>query len=140
MRLSDLSRTNAFALPQAGWIRAIRDALGMTAEDLGRRMGVRGATVGSMEKNERTGGIQLSTLRRAAEAMDCELVYAFKPKESLEQTVQYRAHLVVSSQHRRVNQTMELENQKVSESHQNYDDEIKDLITSGRLWSDEKQK
>ena len=62
--------------PPKGWIRAIRDAVGMTGGQLASRLGIRPQTVAALEKSEAAGSIQLSTLRRVAEAMDCTLVYA----------------------------------------------------------------
>ena len=66
--------------PKKGWIRAIRDALGMSGRQLGQRMGVSKMWVGDMERLEASGATTLKTLRRAAEAMDCVLVYASFPK------------------------------------------------------------
>ena len=79
--------------------RLYRDALGMTAADLAARMGISGASVRAMEETEVSGGtLRLSTLRRAAEAMNCTLVYAFVPNERLEQTVVQQARWVLREQ------------------------------------------
>jgi predicted DNA-binding mobile mystery protein A len=59
--------------PATGWIKAIREALGMSAVELARRLGVGVPTVTRMELSEAEDRITLSTLRRAAEAMGCEL-------------------------------------------------------------------
>lgn len=69
--------------PRMGWIRAIRDALGMSGRQPGKRMDVGKMWVGDMERLEATGATTLKTLRRAAEAMDCVLVYALVPKTTL---------------------------------------------------------
>ena len=105
------------ARPNAGWIRAIREALGMTAEDLAARMGVTQSTLTRIERSERTGRIQLDTLERAADALDCELVYALVPRQSLEQTATARAQELARERLRRVQHTMALEDQGVEEGH-----------------------
>ena len=86
-RLRALQPIDRFKTPPKGWIRALRDALGMTGAQLGARIGIRPQTVESIEKSEAAGTIQLNTLRRAAEALDCTLVYALVPNTSLETVV-----------------------------------------------------
>ena len=78
-------------VPRGGWTRALREALGMSLADLGDRMGVSATSVLSLERGEREGSVQLGTLRRAAEALDCDLVYALVPRRPLETVVRDRA-------------------------------------------------
>src|SRR4030065_64685 len=80
------------APPRNGWIRAIRDALGMSGRQLGKRLGVSKMRVADMERAETAGATSLKTLRRAAEAMDCALVYALVPKTTLKETLRKQAH------------------------------------------------
>ena len=134
-RLSALKPVELYAPPRAGWIRAIRDALGMTAADLGARMGISGASIRSFEDTETTGGIRLSSLQRAADAMDCTLVYAFIPRSSLELTVQRQALTVLDQQMKRVRQTMALEAQESDASLSTSESELRAIVDSGRLWS-----
>lgn len=101
--------------PGKGWIRAIRDALGMTAEQLGERMGVSQPTVQGLETSEADDAIQLKTLRRAAEALGCELVYALVPKESLEATYNHAARAVARRELGQVSHSMALEGQAVDD-------------------------
>jgi predicted DNA-binding mobile mystery protein A len=98
-------------------------------------MGVSGASVRSLEEKEVTGGVRLSSLRRAAEAMDCTLVYAFLPNESLEETVRRQARSVLDEQVGRVRQTMALEAQEAEMLPSALEDQIQAIIDSGRLWS-----
>ena len=101
--------------PNKGWIRAIRDALGMSSTELAARMGISQQVVSEIERSERRATVKLKTLSRAAEAMDCELVYALVPRTSLEETVRARArrkavrHLAHVAHHGR------LESQEVPE-------------------------
>lgn len=136
-RLSQMPSTTQFTPPHAGWIRAIRDALGMSAAELGKRMGVSGATVSQLEANEREGGIRLETLRRAANAMNCDLVYAFVPRQSLEQTVRLRAEEVLREHERHADQTMRLEEQESAPSDRARQRQLEDIIRSRNLWAHE---
>ena len=83
--LGDLGR------PHKGWIRAVRDALGMSGSELAARMGVSQQVVSEIERSERMATTRIETLSRAAEAMDCELVYALVPRTTLEETVRTQA-------------------------------------------------
>src|ERR1700722_8381925 len=77
--------------PPKGWLRAIRDALGMTTAQFARRLGVSQPRIIELEKSEVTGGVTLNTLQRAAEALGCRLVYALVPERALADTVRERA-------------------------------------------------
>jgi len=65
----------------AGWLRAVRQAVGMPVDEVARRLGVCRWEVFRLEKSESESRIMLGTLRRAAAALDCELVYALAPRE-----------------------------------------------------------
>ncbi|MEO7716112.1 MAG: mobile mystery protein A [Capsulimonas sp.] len=97
--------------PRRGWIRDVRDALGMSAAQLAVRIGVSQPSVAKMEKSEAEGTITLQSLRRAADAMDCMLVYAMVPRRSLETFVTERAEDVARRLVGRVAHTMALEQQ-----------------------------
>jgi predicted DNA-binding mobile mystery protein A len=71
----------------AGWLRAIRQAVGVRVEEAAERQGVCRWEVFRLEKAEQTGRIRLESLRRAAEAMDCELVYALVPRKGTLETM-----------------------------------------------------
>ena len=78
-------------LPPEGWIRAVREALGMNARQLAARVGIRVSTLLGAEKNEVAGTISVNQLRRVAAAMDCELRYLLVPREPLRSQVERRA-------------------------------------------------
>jgi predicted DNA-binding mobile mystery protein A len=101
------------ARPPKGWLRAIRDALGMTTAQFGRRLGVSQPRIVELEQSEASGGVTLNTLQRAAEALGCRLVYALVPDRPLAETVRERAELVAARQLANVEQTMRLEDQAV---------------------------
>lgn len=114
-RLGLLRPLARFAVPPKGWIRAIRDALGMSGSQLGHRLGIKAQSVQDLEKSEATGTIQLNSLRKAAEAMDCVLIYALVPKDSLEAMVERRARSLAIGALRRVSHSMALEDQQVDD-------------------------
>ena len=55
------------SMPQKGWLRAIRDALGMNGRQFAQRMGVSPARISKLESDELAGAVTLKTLRKAAE-------------------------------------------------------------------------
>ena len=77
--------------PHNGWIRAIRDALGMSSTELASRMDVGQPTISGLERSEIRGTIKLDTLRRAAAALDCDLIYYLAPRTTLEDAVSRQA-------------------------------------------------
>lgn len=100
--------------PNKGWVRAIRDALGMTARQLAERLGVAQQSVARIEKDETSGSVTIKTMRRVAEQLDCQFVYGFIPHSTLKNTISKQAQQVAEKQLARVNQTMSLENQSIS--------------------------
>ena len=78
--------------PRAGWVKTIRTALGMSVRSFARRLGNAHASVQELESNERRGSVTLESLRRAASALDADLVYAIVPRRSLRAVISERAH------------------------------------------------
>jgi predicted DNA-binding mobile mystery protein A len=99
--------------PPKGWLRAIRNALGMTTAQFARRLGVSQPRIVELEQSEAAGSVTLHTLQRAAEALGCRLVYALVPERPLADIVNDRAKLVAERQSASVEHTMRLEDQAV---------------------------
>jgi predicted DNA-binding mobile mystery protein A len=112
--------------PPRGWIRAIRDALGMTAGQLGERMGVSQPTVQKLEVSEAADAIQLKSLRRAAEAMNCELVYVLLPREALGKIYDTAARELARLELGAISHSMALEDQAVDDADE--DERLRRLI------------
>lgn len=104
--------------PPRGWIRAIREALGMSGRQFAARLGVSPPRVTALEREELSGGLSIKTLRQAAEALDCVLVYALVPRSSLAETVQRQAEKVAGERLARVSHSMLLEEQQLSPEEQ----------------------
>ncbi len=86
----------------------------MSGQQLGKRLGVSRMRIAAMEQAEVTGATTLKTLRRAAEAMDCVLVYALVPKTSLKETLRKQARRKAAQDIARASRTMALENQALA--------------------------
>ena len=112
-RFKALGPVTRYSSPVRGWIKAVREALGMTTAQLAKRLGVKQPSVVAIEQSEAKGTIELSTLRRVAEALDCTLVYALVPNKPLEATVRDRARAFVRRRRGPVAHSMLLEDQKV---------------------------
>ena len=123
-------------VPARGWVRAIRDALGMSGPQLARRMGVSAQSVDALERSEVSGSIKLETLRRAAEALDCRVVYVLIPNRPLENMVRDRARAIAVSELATVGHTMRLEDQAVPAQEREIDDFIAQHIRARDLWDD----
>ncbi len=128
-------------IPAEGWTKVIRDAIGMTGTQLARRIGCTAATLANIEKREGEGRTTLRTLRGVAKGLECEFVYAFVPKLSLEQMVRDQAFHVARRRVKRVARSMALESQQTSRSEEEFlIKEIAEQLVRGlprELWSDE---
>jgi len=79
-RVARGASAGVLAKEKGGWLRAVRQAIGIPVKEVARRLGVRKLEVLRLERVERKSRIELATMRRAAEALDCELVYAVIPR------------------------------------------------------------
>ena len=121
LRLEQLSVSlNAFVQvkkvirPRRGWLRALREATGMSLRQIAEKMRATPQLVASLEKSEANNRITLHSLQTAAHAMDCELVYAIVPKSgTLRELVESRVRQEADEQVRAVEHSMMLENQAV---------------------------
>ena len=126
--------------PSRGWIREIRTALGMSASELARALGVSRSAVTHMERDEADGGITLKRLERAAGALGCSLGYVLIPRRPLSEVVRERARAEASRLIGQVDQTMALEAQATSadERRRAIDELAADLERRGNsLWREQ---
>ena len=126
------------ARPSGGWLRAIRQALGITTRQLANSVGVTQAAIVDTERTEARGDITLATLQRYAAALDCDVSYALVPRRPLQEMVEERADRIARDQVSRVRHSMALENQQTSKEHLERDvAELKRRLLEGkrsRLW------
>lgn len=122
LRLEQLDRTlSSFVqlqgqpAPRDGWLKAIREALGRSLRVQARRIGVSAPTLLKAELAEAEGRITMGQLRRLAEALDCELVYALVPRQPLVDTIEQQAERLARQDVLGVSHSMDLEAQRPSE-------------------------
>ena len=123
--------------PEDGWVRTVREALGMTIRQLAARAGLSKTAVASIEKNEVSRSVRLESIDRLAAAMECEVVYAVVPRTSLDQILKRQARYVAENLVTRVSDSMHLEMQGTPEAEQErlISELAEDLRReSGRLW------
>lgn len=124
-------------MPHRGWLRAIRDALGLSGRQMGERLGVSQQRISKIEQAEVDGSITLKSLREAADAIGCDVVYAIVPRVALTEMVYQqasrRAHEMVDP----VDRSMQLEDQRVDDARTRelIEDVAARLIDSPNLWS-----
>jgi predicted DNA-binding mobile mystery protein A len=86
----------------------------MSTAQVAKRLGIRQPSLVALEQSEAKGTIELATLRRVAEALDCTLVYALLPNKPLETTIRDRARAFARRRRAPVEHSMLLEDQKVT--------------------------
>ena len=127
--------------PPGGWIKAIREALGMTTRQLAARMGAARSRVTAIEKAEVNGSTTLKTLRDAADALNCTFVYAIVPTSTLDDILRDQAAKKADVELARHHHTMRLENQAMDKRDLAAERErlVSDMLAGSlrRVWDDE---
>jgi predicted DNA-binding mobile mystery protein A len=113
-KLDQLFDLNRVVRPKEGWIRTLRKALGMSSPQLAGRLAVSKSQASQMERMEVDDRITLKQLRRVADALDCDLVYALVPRKSIDDMVRDRARAKASKLVARADVHMKLEAQPLS--------------------------
>jgi predicted DNA-binding mobile mystery protein A len=113
-QLNNFAALKELRIPKDGWVRTIRSALGMSMAQLGSRIDLSQPRIHAIEKAEVDGTITMNTLRKVADALNCELVYALLPRKGLEAMREQQAMLVAERLMSRVSHTMALEKQGVA--------------------------
>jgi len=139
-RLNTLRNSDTFNRPPRGWIKAIREALGMTTAQLGQRIGVSQPRALQIERAEVRGTLSIDSLERAAQALNCRLVYALVPMEPLKTMVEKKADALAAKRLAHTNHTMSLEDQSLQS--EDADEQLHDLAkklaekSGSELWED----
>lgn len=116
--LSKYDAVKCLTPPAKGWLKAVRESLGMTGQQLASFLGVSQPRIHKLEQSEVLGAVSLKTMREAAEAMDCVFVYAVVPRTTLEDTIKAQARKVVEARLKHVSHSMLLEAQELSPEEQ----------------------
>ena len=108
-KMGNLAQLHDTQPPKQGWISAVRQALGMTAKQLAERVGLSQPRIAKIELNENN--LKISTMKKIAEGLDCDFVYGFVPKSSLQETINRQARKKAEAILSNVNTNMALEDQ-----------------------------
>lgn len=106
--------SNVPTLPPEGWLRTTRKALGMSGKQLAARLGVSKASVSKIELREPAGGVTLKSMHSAAQAMNCQFVYAVVPNNEVEALIREQATDKANVMIRLASTQMALEAQSLS--------------------------
>ena len=116
-RLTGLSRAELREPPGKGWICSIRKALGMSSTQLAKLIGVSQPMIMSWQQREAKGTISLQSLRKVADAMQCDLVYALVPRKPFKKILEERALRQSQSSTEQIGHSMSLEDQQTSSAY-----------------------
>jgi predicted DNA-binding mobile mystery protein A len=114
-QLARYREVSAVPRPRTGWIKELRQALRMTAKELGSRLGVSQSAISQLEESEADGTITVNSLRKAARGLGGELVYAIVPHSTLEEMLNAQLYRVARERIDRTRHTMALEDQRVDD-------------------------
>ena len=119
--------------PPKGWIRALREAMGVSSGEMARRLHVNRSLVSQQERAEMDDRITLRSLRAYADALDCDLVYAFVPRgATIEETLTIRARNEAAETVGRVEHSMALEDQASGDVQQAIEAQTRRIRRSGK--------
>lgn len=123
--------------PRSGWIRAIRDALGMSTRELASRVGLSPQRISQIEQAERDRSLTLANLERVAAALDCRVEYVLIPHQPLDDIVWQRATEKATAEVADVDHTMALEDQRpdAESTRQQVDEVARRYVDKRGLWS-----
>ncbi len=114
-KIDSMNVSGLESIQKQGWIKMIRKSLGLSIKDLAQKLNCQPSNIILLEKNEIASKIKIETLEKAAEAMNCRLVYAFVPQDgSLETIIQQKSLHIAEKLTKDNDHTMQLEEQGIS--------------------------
>ena len=140
-KINPWKKLRANRRPSRGWLKAVRGALGINTRQLAQRCGVQHSSILKIEKNEIQDKASIESLKKIADAMNCQLIYAIVPKtgyNSLEEIINHQAQLLAYKLMTQVDHTMKLESQgtspkEIQNQTKKLANELKDKMDS-RIW------
>jgi predicted DNA-binding mobile mystery protein A len=130
-KLEELRPIQKQTLSIPSWINYLRAGLGMSLTQLAARTGVTQSSISHSIKLEEEGRITVGKLKEIANAMECDLVYAFVPRKKIEEIMHDQAIAKTLALMNETERHMELEDQKVK---LNKNERLKELAEE-RLYS-----
>lgn len=111
-KISGFATAMKNSIPAKGWVNAIRMALGLTLEQLGKKLSMTKQAAYQMELREAEGSITIQSLKLVAESLEMDFVYGFVPKSgTLENYIDLKAEEMAKKIVERTSVSMGLENQ-----------------------------
>ena len=103
--------------PPNGWLKAIRESLGLNTRQLADRLGIQHSSVLRLEKREVQGKATIESLAKTAKAMNCQFIYAIVPKtgfNNLNEIIDQQANTLANYLVKKAGHNMKLESQGIS--------------------------
>ena len=114
-KLKELAPLKEAIPPRMGWVKAVRESLGLTTRQLAERLKIAQTGVAKLEAREVHKQVTLEMLERVAQGMDCRVYYAIVPvKSSLEEILEARSIKAAERILRSIKHSMKLEDQSVN--------------------------
>ncbi|WP_413853348.1 helix-turn-helix domain-containing protein [Candidatus Ruminimicrobium bovinum] len=122
--------------PLQGWIKTIRELLGMTSVQFSKKLKISQPRLAVIEKNEKN--LKLSTMKKIADELNCDFVYALVPRENVNDIIYNRAKQKALNIVTKVNNNMSLENQ-LSDNKEILEDTIEYLLSkkAAKIWDED---
>lgn len=140
IKLDEWRKVKVLFQPKNGWISTIRKALGMTTKQLATRLGVNRSRIIKIESDENREVLTMKTLITTANALECDLVYALVPRQSLQTMLDCQAQQVAKRHVAHVAHNMLLEKQELSaEQNKEHIKHLKEQLLKSahkNLWND----
>ncbi|MDR1598185.1 MAG: mobile mystery protein A [Holosporales bacterium] len=135
-QLDQIKCVATLARPIYGWIKTIRSVIGMTSKQFAKRLGIAQSRVSAIERGEIEDALTLKTLREAAGALNCRLVYFLVPEKTLKEMVQEQVVKFVKSETQGVAHSMTLEDQGVDDFAEFIQAQVEDVLAkkSNKIW------
>ena len=105
-------------IPKGGWVKTIRETLGMSTYNLANKTDLDQSRISRIESAEVKQEIKLSTLQKMADGLGVKFVYGFVPEDDLEAIVREQALKIAKKRLNRIDHSMKLELQGVSDEEQ----------------------
>lgn len=112
-KILQLKKAEALVIPSSGWVFSIRQALGMSLRQLGKKMGITPQSVKEIEEREQTETISIKVLRQFGKSLNLKLIYGFVPQSgTLDDFIEKRAYDLALEIVTRASVSMKLEDQE----------------------------
>jgi predicted DNA-binding mobile mystery protein A len=133
--LSGVKESPAPISPPGGWIKAVREALGMSLQDFAERLKISKTAAFHIERAEAEDRITLARLRSAADALNCDLQVVIVPRSTIKATLANQAEAEARDIVSRANHSMALESQAAYLASQEdlVSETAQELLKKGRL-------